>query len=176
MDERLQARPSSSPSATAEWRRRAAEAWRGLAPRERRLVAAAAVIVGLALLWLLAVQPAWRTLQRAPAQIDRLEAELQTMQHLADEAQALRGTAPVPPEQAQAALKAATERLGPQAQFSLQGDRVVVRFTGIAPSALRDWMAEARAGARARPVAAALQRSGEGFDGSLELVLEGAPR
>jgi hypothetical protein len=25
-------------------------------------------------------------------------------------------------------------------------------------------------------VAAALQRSGEGFDGSLELVLEGAPR
>jgi general secretion pathway protein M len=82
----------------------------------------------------------------------------------------------VPPEQAQAALKAATERLGPRAQFSLQGDRVVVRFTGIAPSALRDWMAEARAGARARPVAAALQRSGEGFDGSLELVLEGAPR
>lgn len=176
MNERLQARPSPSAPAAAEWRRRAAQAWQGLAPRERRLVAAAAVLVGLALVWLLAVQPAWRTLQRAPAEIDRLEAELQTMQRLAGEAQALRGTAPVPPEQAQAALKAATDRLGSQAQFSLQGERVVVRFTGIAPSALRDWLAEARAGARARPVAAALQRSGEGFDGSLELVLEGAPR
>lgn len=176
MDERQLPRPGASASAAAGWRRRAGQAWQGLAPRERRLVAAAAVLVGLALLWLLAVQPAWRTLQRAPAEIDRLEAELQTMQRLAAEAQVLRGTTPVPPEQAQAALKAATERLGPQAQFSMQGDRVVVRFTGIAPGALRDWLAEARAGARARPVAAALQRSGEGFDGSLELVLEGAPR
>lgn len=166
----------SAGNAMTAWRSRAAKAWQGLAPRERVLVAAASGLVALALLWWLAVQPAWRTLSRAPVEIDRLDAELQAMQGLAAEAQALRGTPPVPADQAQAALKAATERLGPKAQLALQGERVVVRFEGIAPSALRDWLAEARAGARARPVAAALQRSGEGFSGSLELALEGAPR
>ena len=161
-------------SGLAPLRARAAAAWQGLAPRERRLVALAAGVVGLALLWALAVQPAWRTLARAPAEIDRLDAQLQTMRALAAEAQALRDTPPVPPEQAQAALQAATARLGEQAQLAPAGDRIIVRFNGVAPSALREWLAEARAGARARPVAAALQRSGEGFSGSVELVLEGA--
>jgi general secretion pathway protein M len=163
-------------SAVTAWRGRAAKAWQGLAPRERVLVASAGGLVALALLWWLALQPAWRTLSRAPFEINRLDAELQAMQGLAAEAQTLRDTPPLPPAQAQAALRAATERLGVKAQLSLQGERVVVRFDGIAPSALRDWLAEARAGARARPVAAALQRSGEGFSGSLELALEGAPR
>lgn len=155
-------------------RSRASAAWQGLAPRERRLVGLAAALVLLALLWTVAVQPAWRTLARAPAEIDRLDAELQTMQHLAAEAQALRDTPPVAPAQAQAALQAATTRLGEKAQLTPAGDRIVVRFNGIAPSALREWLAEARAGARARPVAVALQRSGEGLVGSVELVLEGA--
>jgi len=166
-------RPMSAPAAA---RARAAAAWRGLAPRERRLVAAATALVALALLWLLAVQPAWRTLARAPAEIDRLDAQLQTMQRLAAEAQALREATPVPPEQAQAALQAATARLGPKAQLTLSGERAVVRFDGVAPGALREWLAEARAGARARPVAAALQRAGQGFSGTLELAFEGAPR
>ena len=161
-------------SAFAPLRARATAAWRGLAPRERRLVALAAGVVGVALLWAVAVQPAWRTLARAPAEIDRLDAQLQTMRALAAEAQALRDTPPVPPEQAQAALQAATTRLGEQAQLAPAGDRIVVRFNGVAPSALREWLAEVRAGARARPVAVTLQRSGEGFSGSVELVLEGA--
>lgn len=163
-------------SAAAAWRQRAAAAWQGLAPRERQLVAAAAALVAVALLWTLAVQPAWRTLARAPAEIDRLDAELQAMQRLAAEAQALRDTPPVPPEQAQAALKAATERLGPKAQLTLSGERAVVRFDGVAPGALREWLSEARAGARARPVAVALQRAGEGFSGTLELAFDGVPR
>jgi len=153
---------------------RARAAWQGLAPRERRLVALAAGVVGLALLWAVAVQPAWRTLARAPAEIDRLDAQLQAMQALATEAQALRDTPAVPPEQARAALEAATTRLGDKAQLAPAGERIVVRFNGVAPGALREWLAEARAGARARPVAVALQRSGEGFSGSIELVLEGA--
>lgn len=153
---------------------RARAAWQGLAPRERRLVSLAAGVVGLALLWGVAVQPAWRTLARAPAEIDRLDAQLQAMQALAGEAQALRETPPVPAAQAQAALQAATARLGEQAQLAPAGDRVVVRFNGVAPSALREWLSEARVGARARPVAVALQRAGEGFSGSVELVLEGA--
>lgn len=163
-------------STPASLRTRAAKAWQELAPRERRLVAIATTLVLLALVWLVAVQPAWRTLARAPAELDRLDAQWQAMQRLGSEAQALRAAPPVPLDQAQAALKAASERLGDKAQLTVTGDRVLVRFNGIAPSALRDWLAEARAGARARPVAASLQRSGEGFSGTLELALEGAPR
>jgi general secretion pathway protein M len=167
---------SGPESAVAAWRAKAAAAWQGLAPRERTLVTVASLLVSVAALWLLAVQPAWRTLGRAPAELDRLDADLQVMQRLAAESQTLRDTPPVPVEQAQAALRAASERLGPKAQLTVNGDRVVVRFDTVAPSQLREWLAEARAGARARPVAVALQRAGEGFSGTLELALEGASR
>lgn len=163
-------------SAAPAWRPRAAAAWQALAPRERRLVAAAAALVALALLWLLAVQPAWRTLAQAPAEIDRLDAELHTMRRLATEARTLRETAAVPPEQARAALQAATGRLGPKAQLTFSGERALVRLGGVGPGPLREWLAEARVGARARPVAVALQRGGDGFSGTLELAFEGAPR
>jgi general secretion pathway protein M len=168
--------PPRQPSDDRAVAARLSALWQGLAPRERRLVALAGTLVLLALLWTVAVQPAWRTLARAPAELERLDAELQRMQQLAAEARALRDTPAVPPGEAQAALRAATERLGPKAQLSATGERVVVRFSGVPPGALREWLAAARAGARARPVAVSLQRAEEGFSGSLELVLEGAPR
>jgi general secretion pathway protein M len=165
---------SSSSASAASLQRRAAVAWAGLAPREKRLVALAAALVLLALLWTVAVRPAWQTLARAGSEIDRLDAQLQTMQRLAAEAQALRATPALAPDQAAAALRAATERLGEQAQLQLQGERAVLTLKGVPPSALRAWLAEARAGARARPVAAALQKTGDGFSGTLELALGGA--
>ena len=42
-----------------------AAAWARLAERERRLVLLAASVLGLALIWLLAVSPALRTLRQA---------------------------------------------------------------------------------------------------------------
>ena len=63
--------------------------WQGLAERERRLALLAAAVVVLGLVWLLAVQPAWRTIARAPAELDTLDAQLQTMQRLAAEVQQL---------------------------------------------------------------------------------------
>ena len=43
--------------------------WQGLAGRERRLVLAAALLVGGALLWAVALAPALRTLATAPARL-----------------------------------------------------------------------------------------------------------
>jgi general secretion pathway protein M len=149
-------------------------AWQGLAPRERQWVLAAAALLGALLLWLLAVQPAWRTLASAPARIDRLDAEWADMQRLARETQALRGAPPLALPQAQAALRAATERLGEKASVQLTGERAVVTVNSLAPGVLRDWLAELRAGARARPVLVQLQKSGEGFSGRIELALPGA--
>jgi general secretion pathway protein M len=149
--------------------------WHGLSARDRRMATVGGVVLLLFLLWTLAVQPALRTLSRAPAELDALDAQLQTMQLLAAEATELRATPGVPPEQAGAALQAATERLGDKGKLSLQGDRAVLTLNGVATSALRDWLAEARSGARARPVEANLLRGGTGFSGTLVLSLGGAP-
>jgi len=162
-----------STAAASPLRQRLQTAWMGLAPRERQALWLAAAVVAAALLWGLAVQPAWRTLARAPAELERLDAEWQAMQRLAAEATVLRGAPPVPLPAAQEALRAATARLGERAEITLQGERVVLRVDGIAPSALRDWLAEARAGARARPVAASLSRHDAGLAGTLELSLAG---
>lgn len=149
--------------------------WRSLARREQVLVGVAAAVVALVLVWLVAVQPAWRTLARAPAEIDTLDAQLQAMQRLAAEAQELRAAPPVTPDQAAAALKAATARLGEKARLTLQGERAVLTLNGVGTGALRDWLAEARAGARARPLEANLTRASQGYNGALVVGIGGTP-
>ena len=48
------------------------------------------------LVWLIAVQPALRTLRETPAELDRLDSQLQQMQLAALESETLRGASPVP--------------------------------------------------------------------------------
>ncbi len=150
--------------------------WAALAPRERRLLTLAGSLLALFLLWTVAVAPAWRTLRSAPVQIDALDAQLQQMQAQAAEAGRLRGAPPVPLDQAQAALTAATERLAsPTSKLSLQGERALLSLKGVSAAQLSSWLAEARAGARARVVEASLTQTGPGtYDGSLTLALGAA--
>ena len=166
---------SSAPTGLAAALAPARHWWRTLPARDRRLLLWAAALLCAALLWWLALQPALRTLRSAPAQIEAAEAQLRAMQRLAAEADELRSTPPVSGEQAAAALRAATERLGEQAKLSLQGERAVLTLNGVATGQLRDWLAEARSGARARPVEASLLRSGAGFSGTLVVAIGGAP-
>jgi general secretion pathway protein M len=159
-------------TARANLRNGARAWWAGLARREQRLVLVAAGVLGAFLLWSLAVAPAWRTLATAPALLAAGDAQAQQMQALAAEAGRLRAVAPVPMAQAQAALSAATGRLGEAAKLSLQGERAVVALKGISGDQLSAWLAEARAGARARVVEASLSQTTPGlYDGSLTLAL-----
>jgi len=148
--------------------------WQGLGARERRLAALAVAVVGAFLLWAVALQPAWRTLRDAPPQRERLDLQLQEMRVLAAEVQQLRAAPALSAEQSGAALRAASERLGPKAKLSLQGERAVLTLSGVSSPQLRDWLDEARAGARARPVEAQLARGAQGFNGSIVLSLGGA--
>jgi general secretion pathway protein M len=150
--------------------------WRGLAVRERRLLLLGSALLFLLLLWLLAVRPAWRTVTDAPQQIDVLDAQLQTMQRAATEATELRAAPPVNAVQATAALKTATERLGDKGKLLLQGDRAVLTLKEVGTGALNDWLAEARSGARARPLEVTLSRVAQGYSGTLVVALpsEGA--
>ncbi len=162
---------SALPAAWVALRNTLAARWLALAPRERSGVAAAGSVVGALLLWSLAIQPAWRTMRDAPAQIDRLGAQLQAMQRLAAETAELRNTAPVSTAQAGAALQAATDRLGSRAKLVLAGDRATVTLTGLSGDDLRNWLAEARSTARARTTDAQLARDPQGYSGTLVLVL-----
>ena len=84
-------RPSRAAQGAADSpARRLRAAWARLAPRERRLVALATSVVALALLWLLALSPALRTLRQAEVQRAELAAEAQRMQQLQSEAAALK--------------------------------------------------------------------------------------
>ena len=147
--------------------------WAGIAPREQRLLLGAAVALLLLLVWLLALQPALRTLATAPAQRDALDAQLQQMQRLAAEAGQLRSAPRLSPEQSLSALAAATERLGDKARLSVQGDRAVLTLQNVGTGALRDWLAEARSAARAQPVEASLSRGAEGYSGTLIVAVGG---
>jgi general secretion pathway protein M len=150
-----------------------AQRWQALPGRERRLLLLAAAVLSAYALWALAVQPAWRVLEKAPAERDALETQWQTMQRLAAEVRELRSAPPVGAEQAAAALKAATDRLGEAGRLSLQGERAVLTLNGVGTQALQDWLSEVRSGARARPVEASLSRGARGYSGTLVLALGG---
>ncbi|MGC4076761.1 MAG: type II secretion system protein GspM [Rubrivivax sp.] len=148
--------------------------WARLAPRERVLVAAAATVVVLYLVFAVAVQPAWRTLSAAPAKLEALDTELQAMGRLAAEARELRAAPQINAEQAAAALRAASERLGPHGKLTLQGDRAVLTLDNAGTAELQAWLTEVRSGARARPVEATLTRAAAGYSGTIVVALGGA--
>lgn len=148
--------------------------WKALGDRERLAVLAVAALLGVVLAWSLLLAPALRTLKTAPAELERLDLQLQQMQAQAQEVGALRAAPAVPPAQAQAALTASVEHLGPAARLNLTGDRAVVTLDGVAPEMLQGWLGEVRSAARARPVEAQLTRGPKGYSGSLVLTLGGA--
>ena len=151
--------------------------WQALAPRERLGVALGLGLLGLFLVWRLGVQPALKTLRTAPIQQAALDAQWSQMQRLAAEAVELRALPPVEPAQADAALQAATARLGNAARLQRSGERLSVTFTSVEPAAMMAWLSEVRAAARARVIEAQLGRTGNGYSGTLVLTLSvAAPR
>lgn len=153
------------PSKLAVWRHQAKARWRSFAPRERLALAVAGGLLALFLAWSLLIAPAWRTTRAAPAELDRLDAQLQQMQRLATEARSVQGAAAVSTAQAIEPLKRATERLGGRGAIVFQGDRATLTLTGVSGEALRAWLVEARGGARARPLEVQLNRGPEGYSG-----------
>jgi general secretion pathway protein M len=161
------------PPSVAAWQAPLRARWRAMAPRERRLVAIAGTVVTLFVVWMLLLAPALRTVREAPSRLDQLDMQLQEMQRLAAEGRELRNATPMSAAQSAVALKAATERLGEHAKLSVQGDRAMLTLTGVTGEQLRGWLADARSGARARPVDAQLARAGQGYNGTLIVNLAG---
>lgn len=165
------ARTVTLPPALQQARAQLGQRWQALAPRERQGAAVALAALALLLVWLVGIAPALKTLRTVPAQRATLDLQYAAMQAQAQEARELRALPPLAPEQADAALRAATTRLGAGARLTLAGERATVALTGVDAVALTAWLAEVRSGARARVVELQVNRSGSTYSGSVVLTL-----
>lgn len=147
--------------------------WAALAPREQALVAGAAVLVGLALLWWVALAPALSTLRAAEAQHRALDTQLARMQQWQAQARAMQALPRQGGEEAMRQLEASIrQQLGVSARYSITGERVTITLANTPAPALAQWLAQVRTNARAIPGEAKLARNaGGGWDGSLVLTL-----
>ena len=93
-------------------------------------------------------------------------------------ARELRAIPPLGSSQSAAALREATQALGPAGRLVLSGERATLTVTGANGSQLRDWLDEARSAARIRPLEVNLTRGPQGYSGSIVVALPtggGAP-
>ena len=134
--------------------------WRALDAREQTLATSALLLVGLALVWWLLVAPPLRTLRTAEAQQRSLDVQLQKMQALQAQAQALQTQTKLGRDEAVRALEASVkQRLGAAGQLAVVGDRATVTLRNVPADALAQWLAQARVNARAIPGEVRLVRS-----------------
>jgi general secretion pathway protein M len=158
-------------SAITDIRDQLAARFAKLDARERQMVVLIGLALGFLIVWLLLVRPAWKTLDEAPALRAQADAQLLQMQAISNEASKLRALPPPPQSVAEQVLKSATDDLGGKAKLAIQNDRAVLSLTGANGEDLRKWLIQARGGARARPVEASLTRSGDGYNGTLVVVI-----
>lgn len=141
--------------------------WAALNERERLVVGTLALLLVVLVVWLVAVRPAMRTLAQAPAQRARLDEQMLQMQALQAEAGELRKMPPVPQSQAEQVIRSATEQLGAKGRVQMQGGRATLTLTNATGEDLRQWLVQARGGARARPAEMQLTRGDGGYSGTL---------
>lgn len=147
--------------------------WNAMAPRERALVAAAAGLVALALLWWIVLGPAIATLRGAEAQHRELDVQMARMQRLQAQARAMQSLPKQNPDEAMRQLEASIrQQLGTSARYSVAGERVTVTLANTPPAALAQWLSQVRTNARAIPGEARIRRNPSGgWDGSIVLAL-----
>ena len=134
--------------------------WSRLANRDKSLARLALLLVLATLLWLFSVAPSLATLRSADAEVKILNAQLQRMQAMQAQAQALQKLPALGFDDAVRALTAATKQtLGATAQLSVAGDRASVTLKAASADALAEWLAQARLNARSLPLEARLVRA-----------------
>lgn len=137
-------------------RERCMQLWAQRTRREQALLLVASMAALLAVLLGLGVLPAWRSLQAAPLETARLQAQWQRMQALQTQSQALLQQ----PRRAfnEASLRASLAPLS-GAQLQLGPGGAELRLQGAPPDALAQWLLSARSEAGVVVREAQLQRS-----------------
>ena len=134
-------------------------AWQQRSVRERRLLALAAAVLGLALLWQLGVAPALTTWQGAAQRQAELDLQTRHMLQLQAEARQLQAPTRMPRPQAIALLESsAASLLGKDARLTVQDDLLRVSLVAAPAAGLAQWLAQAREKALTLPQSARLER------------------
>lgn len=134
--------------------------WRALAGREQSLVLIAAAVMGLALLWSLALAPALAQLRRSTAQHAQVDGQIQRMQMLQAQAQALSQAPTLRLTDAQRSVQnSLTEHLGASARLQWSAAQANITLTQASASALAAWLAQVRTNAHASVQEMHLQRA-----------------
>lgn len=135
-------------------------AWQKLSPRERAGVLVAVTVVGAGLLWAGWIAPAVTTLRQAPAQHAQLDAQLQTMQSLAEQARQMAGQPMLNRDDSLRALEQATSRhFGNPGALKVTGDQASVTLPVTPAATVGNWLADVRSNARLSPVNARLTQT-----------------
>jgi len=152
--------------------------WIGLSRRERLAVIAASAVVAIAVLFLVAIEPAWRTRARLASELPRLRAETVEMDALAAEAKKLkvRTRSAEPPAQTKAALtKLLAERNIAINAIREEDERLVVSARRADAAAWLSWVQEASSELPLRVSAARMSRVAAGVvDAEVTLAPVGA--
>jgi len=145
--------------------------WQRASRREQRSLGLAAVVVGAALLWWLALAPALNVWRSAPAQQQQIDAQLQQMLGLQAQARALQALPTLDAAAARHALDAALKPLGIRVQVATQMDRLTATLKGADAQALAQCLSASRQNAHLVPTEAHLKRVGTSWDGTLVFTL-----
>jgi general secretion pathway protein M len=150
--------------------------WRQLASREKTFLASALALIVLALLWQLMLVPSLKVLRTSGTQANALDAQLQHMLSLQNQASALQRQAPLAYDEALRALNLATKQtLATNAQINVIADRANVTLQSVSADALAQWLTQVRLNARSVPLEARLTRgnapTGATWTGTLVMSL-----
>ena len=151
--------------------------WRAMAPRERRMVLVAAVVVVCALIHLVAFEPAWKGRDRLLAELPKAREQFARLTALADEARELSAApkAADSPQALRAAVESSVRQAGLEAQLAqltLSGGLMDLRFRSVDHAAWLAWLEPMLRETRLRVVDAALAREAAPGVVGVRLVLE----
>ena len=134
--------------------------WARLPGREKNGIRLAGLLILAFVLWQLSIKPSLATLRTADAQARALGMQLQAMQAMQLQAQAVQKQPALGFDEAVRALSAATKQtLGASAQLVLAGERASITVKDASPDALAEWLSQARLNARSALVEARIVRA-----------------
>jgi general secretion pathway protein M len=151
--------------------------WRAMAPRERRMILVATVVVLCALIWLVAFEPASNGRTRLLAELPKSREQLARLNALAQEARDL-SAAPRSADSPQAlrgAVESSIRRAGLEAQLTqltLSGELIDLRFSAVDYAQWLGWLDGMLRETRLRVADVALSRESSAGVVGVRLVLE----
>lgn len=130
-----------------------------LSPTEQLGLRCLGGLAGLALIWALILSPIEQIWLNPKDEGPHLALELQELQHLQSQAQALRSQTRMSAEDAKKALEKVTKNLLPQAQWTPSQDAVQITFSAVSASTLARWLMALRENAQCTVLQADLRQS-----------------